>query len=121
MFEMEADGSVAAEEEQESQGLLEEFKRYIREHKVVVLEDLASAFKLRTADVVNRVKGLEQMGHITGVIDDRGKFIYISVEEMDAVARFMRLRGRVAIADLVAESNKLVNLTPGKPTDEVAA
>lgn len=29
-------------------------------------------------EAVSRVRGLEEMGHITGVIDDRGKFIYIS-------------------------------------------
>ena len=43
-----------------------------------MLEDLAHEFSLRTEEVINRVRGLQEMGHITGVIDDRGKFIYIS-------------------------------------------
>lgn len=32
-----------------------------------------SAALLRAQDVINRVEGLEQMGRLTGVMDDRGK------------------------------------------------
>ena len=38
--------------------------------------------------------------------------IHISVEEMAEVAKFIRLHGRVSIADLSAASSTLVNLTP---------
>lgn len=37
------------------------------------LEQLATEFKLRTTDVIDRVHGLEAMGHLTGVMDERGK------------------------------------------------
>lgn len=47
-----------------------------------------------------------------GVIDDRGKFIYITPEEMAAVARYIKERGRVSIAELVQASNSLINLQP---------
>lgn len=57
-----------------------------KSRKVVVLEDLAAEFGIRTQDVVSRVLALEQMGHISGVIDDRGKFIYITPEEMKKVS-----------------------------------
>ena len=46
------------------------------------------------------------------MIDDRGKFIYISQEELEAVAKFIRQRGRVSISELAESSNKLINLTP---------
>jgi hypothetical protein len=106
MFSTDAAGSVEDEIAEESQGLLQEFIDYIKVHKVVVLEELAANFGLRTEvrivvcvwphvarrsgarrcghviwclqEAVNRVRGLEEMGYITGVIDDRGKFIYIS-------------------------------------------
>ena len=52
------------------------------------------------------------MGRLTGVIDDRGKFIHISAEEMQEVAKFIRLHGRISISDLAAASSTLVNLTP---------
>lgn len=55
---------------------------------------------------------LQEDGSLTGVIDDRGKFIYVSQEELDAVAKFIRQRGRVSIAELAESSNQLVNLQP---------
>lgn len=45
-----------------------------------------------------------------GVIDDRGKFIYITVEELQAVADFVKKRGRVTIQELVENSNNLITL-----------
>jgi len=104
------EGTDEAEVQAEDQGLLKSFVDYIKQHKVVVLEDLAATFELRVQDVISRVQGLEAMGYITGVVDDRGKFIYLSVEEMDAVANFINKRGRVSIAALASESNKLIDL-----------
>jgi hypothetical protein len=50
-----------------------------RQHKkVVVLEDLGAEFGMKTQEVINRVRALEQLGRISGVFDDRGKFIYVS-------------------------------------------
>lgn len=49
---------------------------------------------------------------LAGVIDDRGKFIYIPMEELQAVAKFIRQRGRVSLAELVENSNSLISLTP---------
>ena len=53
---------------------------------------------------------------MTGVIDDRGKFIYISRDELEAVAKFIRQRGRVSIAELAESSNKLINISPEQAT-----
>lgn len=47
-----------------------------------------------------------------GVIDDRGKFIFITPEELDSVAHFIRQRGRVSITELAQASNSLINLVP---------
>ena len=55
---------------------------------------------------------LEQEGRITGVMDDRGKFIYISREEMAATAQFILARGRVAISELAAQSATFIDLEP---------
>lgn len=38
------------------------------------------------------------------------QFIYISPEEMEAVAEFIKQRGRVAIAELAAKSDTLIDL-----------
>jgi DDRGK domain-containing protein 1 len=130
----------------------------VQKKKVVVLEELASEFGLRTQDAVDRVTKLAESKRITGelqrgcvpcfqdrvcfhwgpthragVIDDRGKFIYITPAEMAKVAMFVGIpcppallsvsccgeqvanfiwrRGRVTLAGLAAESNKLIDLT----------
>eukprot|EP00271_Cylindrocystis_brebissonii_P023587 TRINITY_DN9862_c0_g1_i2.p1 TRINITY_DN9862_c0_g1~~TRINITY_DN9862_c0_g1_i2.p1 ORF type:complete len:104 (+),score=10.57 TRINITY_DN9862_c0_g1_i2:150-461(+) len=54
-------------------------------------------------------------------MDDRGKFIYISPEEMKAVADYIKRTGRVSIATLASKSNEFIDLEP-KPveiTDEL--
>lgn len=79
---------------------------------MVFLEDLASQFNLRTQDAISRVNTLQEAGQLTGVVDDRGKFIYVSREELESVAKFIRQRGRVSIAELVSSSNTLINLQP---------
>merc|ERR1712012_1503131 len=85
-FSVEDEGCDAAEEEDEENMLLN-FINYIKETKVVKLEDLAAHFKLKTQEAIDRVTTLLADGMITGVIDDRGKFIYISREELEAVAK----------------------------------
>jgi len=116
MFSVEEAGSVAETIQTESQGLLAEFVDYIKDTKVVLLEDLATRFGLKTQDAIMRLKNLEEMGRITGVMDDRGKYIYISNDEMDAVVKFIKQRGRVTKADLSENSHKLIRLN--KKEDE---
>jgi len=96
------------EEDQENK--LEIFIQYIKDTKVVVLEDLAAHFKMKTDDTIDRVSTLIQEGKLTGVIDDRGKFIFISQEELEAVAKFITQRGRVSISELAENSNRLISL-----------
>lgn len=96
--------------EDEASNLLREFVQYIKNQKVVVLEDLASHFKMKTQSVIDRIQDLQNEGTLTGVIDDRGKFIYISEKELQEVAKFIRQRGRVSISELAENSNRLINL-----------
>ena len=100
------------EDDEEKENLLADFIKYIKDNKVVVLEDLATEFKLKTQQAIDRIQELQANGSITGVIDDRGKFIYISEEELKSVAKFIKQRGRVSIAELAESSNNLINLTP---------
>lgn len=98
----------------EQQNLLQEFVNYIKTNKVVVIEDLAAHFKLKTQAAIDRIQDLQKDDILTGVIDDRGKFIYVSPQEMEAVAKFIRQRGRVSIVELAENSNQLINLTPSR-------
>jgi len=111
-FVIEDQGEAEILNEDESRNLLQEFIQYIEDSKVVLLEDLASHFGMRTQDAINRLQDLLADGSITGVIDDRGKFISITPDELNAVAQFIKQRGRVSITELAQASNSLINLTP---------
>ncbi|XP_028761806.1 DDRGK domain-containing protein 1 [Neltuma alba] len=92
--------------------LLADFVEYIKKQKCVPLEELAAEFKLRTQECINRITSLETMGRISGVMDDRGKYIYISEEEMKAVADYIKREGRVSISLLASKSNQFIDLEP---------
>ena len=53
---------------------------------------------------------VQEMGLLTGVMDDRGIFIYISEEELLKVKKFKEQRGRVSIVELAKHSNELISL-----------
>ncbi|KAM0730661.1 DDRGK domain-containing protein 1 [Formica fusca] len=112
-FNIEEEGYEQENKECE-ENLLQEFLIYIKQNKVLVLEDLAAHFGLKTASVVERIQELQANGNLTGVIDDRGKFIYISKDELQSVAKFVQQRGRISITELAENSNNLINLAPAK-------
>eukprot|EP00826_Nyctotherus_ovalis_P020089 TRINITY_DN1627_c0_g6_i1.p1 TRINITY_DN1627_c0_g6~~TRINITY_DN1627_c0_g6_i1.p1 ORF type:complete len:289 (+),score=138.57 TRINITY_DN1627_c0_g6_i1:171-1037(+) len=125
-FAVEDTGAEANDDENETQSKLAEFINYIVSHKVVSLNDLAAEFSIPTAEVVSRIKDLEKNDRLTGIMDDRGKYIFITLQEFKSIADYIRKVGRVNKADLVRECNKLVKLTPEdvdqkKLRDEVAA
>lgn len=78
----------------------------------MLFEDLAAEFQLTTKDVIDRIQRLQECGRLQGIIDDRGKFIHITEQEYEAVARYIKSKGRVGKADLLMECNKLVRLQP---------
>ena len=121
LFAVEEGGEETAAEMEEAQGMLGEFIDFIKESKVIEMDELAAHFDLRTQDAIKRIESLLEMGRIQGVMDDRGKFICITEDEMAAVAKFMNRKGRVSVMDLVVESNKLVDLTPKRKKMEEAA
>lgn len=98
----------------DEQNKLADFINYIKEKKIVMLEELAGEFKMRTQDVITRVNELLESEQIEGVIDDRGKFIYVTQDELDSVAKFIKQNGRVSITDLVESSNRLIQLQTKK-------
>ncbi|XP_023535116.1 DDRGK domain-containing protein 1-like [Cucurbita pepo subsp. pepo] len=111
-FSVDAEGTTEADVEGGNQDLLSTFVEYIKNHKCVPLEDLAAEFKLRTQECINRITSLESMGRLSGVMDDRGKYIYISKDEMQAVADYIKRQGRVSISHLASKSNQFIDLEP---------
>ncbi|KAF7008750.1 hypothetical protein CFC21_023446 [Triticum aestivum] len=117
-FSVDAEGTTESETQDGGQGLLHNFVEYIKKQKCVPLEDLAGEFGMRTQDCINRIITLEGMDRLSGVMDDRGKFIYISIEEMQAVADYIRKHGRVSISHLANNSNEFIDLEPKPLYDE---
>lgn len=109
-FSIDAEGTTENEVQDGDRDLLADFVEYIKKHKCIPLEDLAAEFKLRTQECINRITSLENMGRLSGVMDDRGKYIYISQEEMKAVADYIKRRGRVSISHLASKSNQFIDL-----------
>ncbi|CAG4929655.1 unnamed protein product [Colias eurytheme] len=110
-FSVEGEGYDENDEE-DAANRLRDFIEYIKTQKVVLLEDLAAHFKLKTQATIDRITDMQASGELTGVIDDRGKFIYIAQAELEAVAKFIKQRGRVSISELAECSNQLINLNP---------
>lgn len=123
MFSVDESGEAAAVSEEQRRDMLSEFVAYIQRRKMVVLEELAAHFDLPAAEAVARVQALEEQGRITGIFDDRGKFIYISEAELQAVADHIVAKGRVSIAELARASNELLDLEEreAEAVDEEAA
>ena len=96
----------------EGEGSLEKFLQYIKMRKVVELEALGSEFQLDAKTIIDRIQDLLKQKTLTGIIDERGKFIYITEEEMNAVKKFIERKGRVSRLDLARESNRLIRLNP---------
>jgi hypothetical protein len=53
---------------------------------------------------------MEESGALSGVFDDRGKFVYLPRSELESIADFVKRRGRVGIAELVKQTSHLVQL-----------
>jgi hypothetical protein len=107
-FQIKEDGTVKADIAQDSQDLLADFIDHIVHKKALVLEELAEEFRLRTQDTVRCIQELEAVRRITGVMDDRGKFIFVSLREMENVSAFIQSGGRTSISALVDKSSAFV-------------
>ncbi|CAF4439081.1 unnamed protein product, partial [Rotaria sp. Silwood2] len=62
-------------------------------------------------DVIDRLKYLQETGTITGLFDDRGKYIYLTRDEMERVTKAIRQRGRISFSDLSKISNELIDFS----------
>jgi len=112
------EGQAKADLEADSN--LERFLTYIRLRKVVLLDDVASEFCLKTKEVIERVKDLEKMGRLMGVFDDRGKFIVVTDEELTNLSNYLKGRGRVSKSDdLVPACNRLIRMDPTQEDKEL--
>ena len=111
MFSIEEAGDKQ-EEDKEFENKLQVFIDFIQVRKVVMFEDLAAEFSMSSKDVIDRIQRLVESGRLSGITDDRGKFIHITEQEFESVARYIKTKGRVNKSDLLMECNKIVRMQP---------
>lgn len=73
---------------------------------------------LSVQDVIDRLKYLQESGLITGLFDDRGKYIYLTRDEMERVTKAIRQRGRISFSDLSKISNELIDFSGTRTINE---
>jgi len=110
-FEVEESGSYV-DEKSAFDSQIESFIEYIKKSKVIYIEDLAIKYSMQPKDLVEKIELLEKEKKLSGIFDERGKFIFITETEMGNLAAYINKRGRVNISDIARESNKLINLVP---------
>ncbi|RHY34160.1 hypothetical protein DYB32_002481 [Aphanomyces invadans] len=71
---------------------------------------VAAEFGLRTEAVKDHIEKLVASGRLSGILDDRGKFITLSDDEMNAVALHIQRKGRVTLHELGLECNRLIHV-----------
>ena len=77
-----------------------------------MIEDLAAEFQMSSRDAITRIEQLMEQKRLSGITDDRGKFIHITEQEFESVAKYVLAKGRVTRQDLLNETNKIVRLEP---------
>lgn len=92
--------------------VINRFLDYIKIRKVISLEDISGTFKLSPTDIVNKLNQFEKEGRIMGIIDDRGKYIYITEKEMGLIEKMFINRGRISKGDLIKECNRIIRFEP---------
>ncbi|CAF3743801.1 unnamed protein product [Rotaria socialis] len=110
-FTIEEEGHDQNPDDIDNESALNQFVEYIKTAKFMYLDELAAQFKLRTQDVIDRLKYLQENGTITGLFDDRGKYIYLTRDEMEHVTKAIRQRGRISFSDLSKISNELIDFS----------
>ncbi len=100
------------DEQLDQENLLQNFIDYIKLRKVVEIEDLSVNFKLARKAVLERINDLENSKLLQGVLDERGKYIYIQNEEIDGIQKIIHKKGRLTRKDLVNEFSKIIRLEP---------
>jgi hypothetical protein len=111
-FEIHEEGEEVGDFSSES--MINDFLNYIKIRKVVSLEDLSGVYKIHPNDLVERLTFLEAQGRITGIVDDRGKYIYLTEKELAAIEKIFLQRGRISKAELIKECNKIIRFEPSE-------
>ena len=90
--------------------LLSQMIKYIQKKKIAPIDQIASKFNMRTADALSRIQALHAEGILTGIFDERGRYIYVSKQEMLEIREKIKLKGRINVEQLVKICNQIITI-----------
>lgn len=88
---------------------VQQFLSTLKTEKVLLIDEYADKVHVRSQHVIDRIRALQSSNRVTGVFDGRGRFIYITAHEMDAVASLIRDRGRATLKELATAAGEVVS------------
>ena len=65
---------------------------------------------MTTKEIVQKIKELEKEGLLSGIFDERGKYMVIEEGEWSAIRNYISARGRVKKTDIMSECAKLIKI-----------
>jgi len=86
-----------------------EFVDFVQQEKVVSVDSLADRFQRPSEQVLVRIEELVSDCRLTGVVDD-DRFIYITPEEMAAVANFILEKKQASSQEVALSTGSLIKL-----------
>lgn len=86
---------------------LENLVRRIKKDKIVLLAELVPEFGAKVQQVTSTIESLQLDQRITGIFDDRGKFIYVSETELRELAQRIKSAGRIGKHEVWKIANEL--------------
>lgn len=100
------------EEEKDEENLLQNFISYIKLRKTVTIEDLAMRFNLSNKLCIERLNSLIECNMLKGVIDERGKFLYLEDSEIDGIINKIKSKGVFNKEELIETFSNLIRTQP---------
>jgi len=100
-----ASGSPRARSEERTRSVV----AYVRREKVVSFDSMAQDFNMSPREAMRIIQELQTQGTLSGVFDDRGKFITVDDKELEALADYVNKRGRLTLEDFTARANDLIS------------
>lgn len=100
------------EEEKDEDNLLEKFIAFIKLRKTVHIEDIAMRFDLSNKACLERINSLIECGMLRGVIDERGKFLFIEDKEIEDLVKCISKKGHFTRTDLIDSFSNIIRLEP---------
>ncbi|CBK19665.2 uncharacterized protein [Blastocystis hominis] len=105
---LEGEGTDAKEDLFSNQERLDSFIDTLRSRKVADIDEIASEFNMTQEvcdEVEEAIKRLEDEGKLTVLVDDRGKLVYVTEEEMQKIVEVIKENGRISLKKLTALCN----------------